>query len=110
MNTDLSYTPQNPAPAAHCLTSGTGNDAVKMNPAKVESITSWPTLKSPHGVGMFLGLANFYRRFIRGFSDLAKPPTGLLKKENLIKGFHWDSDAQKAFDYLRTAFTTAAIL
>ena len=87
-----------------------GNDGVKMDPAKVESITSWPTPKSPHDVRMFLGLANFYRRFIRGFSDLAKPLTRLLKKDNLARRFRWDSEAQKAFDYLKTAFTTAPIL
>jgi len=38
-----------------------GNDEVKMDPVKVESITSWPTPKSSHDVRMFLGLANFYR-------------------------------------------------
>ena len=87
-----------------------GNDRVKMDPTKVESITSWPTPKSPYDVRMFLGLANFYRRFIRGFNDLAKPLTRPLKKDNLMKRFHWDPEVQKAFDYLRTAFTTAPIL
>ena len=77
-----------------------GNDGVKMDPAKVESITSWLTPKSPHNVRMFLGLANFYRRFIKEFSDLAKPLTRLLKKDNLAKRFHWDREAQKAFDHL----------
>src|SRR5579859_667994 len=71
-----------------------GNDGVKMDPTKVESITSWPTLKSPHDVRIFLGLANFYRRFIKGFSDLAKPLTRLLKKDNLVKKFHWGREAQ----------------
>jgi hypothetical protein len=87
-----------------------GNDGVKMDPAKVESITSWPIPKSPHDVRMFLGLANFYRRFIRGFSGLATPLTRLLKKENLARKFHWDEKAQRAFDFLRTAFTSAPIL
>ena len=57
-----------------------------------------------------MGLANFYRRFIWRFSDLAGPLTRLLKKENLARKFHWDEKAQKAFDYLRKAFTTAPIL
>ena|SRR5579859_3116631 len=77
-----------------------GNDGVKMDPAKVESITLWPTSKSPHDVRMFLRLANFYRRFIKGFSDLAKPFTRLLKKDNLARKFYWDREAQEAFDYL----------
>ena len=55
-------------------------------------------------------MANFYRRFIWRFSDLAGPLTRLLKKENLARKFHWDERAQKAFDYLRKAFTTAPIL
>ena len=71
-----------------------GNDGVKMDPMKVESITLWPTPKSPHNVRMLLGLANFYWRFIKGFSNLAKPLT-----DNLVKMFHWDHEAQKAFDY-----------
>jgi hypothetical protein len=87
-----------------------GNNGLRMDPAKVESITSWPVPKSPHDVRMFLGLANFYRRFIRNFSDLAKPLTRLLKKENLARRFRWSEEAQGAFNHLRTAFTEAPIL
>jgi len=87
-----------------------GNNGVRMDPAKVEAVTSWPTPKSPHDIRMFLGLANFYRRFIMRFSDLAKPLTRLLKKDNLARKFHWDGAAQQAFDSLRKAFTEAPIL
>jgi hypothetical protein len=62
-------------------------DRVSMDPAKVDSVTSWPTPKSPHNVRMFLGLANFYRRFIRDFNKLATLLTQLLKKENLAGKF-----------------------
>jgi hypothetical protein len=86
-----------------------GKNGVAMDPGKVESITSWPTPKSVHDIRTFLGLANFYRRFIKDFSKLASPITRLLKKEN-NKSFQWTEDAQKAFDKLRTAFTTAPIL
>src|SRR5436309_14011105 len=71
-----------------------GNNGVRMDPVKVESVTSWPTPKSPHDVRMFLELANFYRRFIRNFSELAKPLTRLLKKDNLARKFRWDDQAQ----------------
>ena len=87
-----------------------GKDGIRMDPAKVEFITAWPTPKSPHDIRMFLGLANFYQRFIKGFGKLATPLTKLLKKENMVKRFKWDSDAQKAFDYLKTAFTTAPVI
>lgn len=83
---------------------------IKMDPAKVDSVTSWPTPKSPHDVRMFLGLANFYRRFISGFSKVAAPLMRLLKKESLARRFRWVEEAQSAFDLLRQAFTSAPIL
>jgi len=59
---------------------------------------------------MFLGLANFYRRFIRDFSKMATPLTWLLKKESLAGKFVWNGKSQQALDQLRQAFTTAPIL
>ena len=86
-----------------------GKDGIRMDPEKVKSITSWPVPKSIHDVRMFLGLANFYRRFIKGFSKVALPITKLLRKES-VSHFRWTTEAQAAFDELRTAFTTAPIL
>jgi len=57
-----------------------GLNGVKMDPAKVSTITTWPTPKSVHDIRIFLGLANFYHRFIKDFSELATPMTSLLKK------------------------------
>ena len=84
-----------------------GMEGLRMDPAKLEVITTWPIPKSVHDVRVFLGLANFYRRFIRNFSKLALPMTTLLKKNHL---FRWDREAQSTFDALKTAFTTAPIL
>src|SRR5579859_2079134 len=78
-----------------------------MDPAKVDSITSWPTPRSPHDIRVFLDLANFYRRFIKNFSKLATPITALLRKN---RKFEWTDEAQSAFDELRPAFTSAPIL
>ena len=87
-----------------------GINGVRMDPKKVESVTAWPTPRSPHDIRMFLGLANFYRRFIKDFSQLAAPLTRLLKKESMARKFSWSKEAQTAFEQLKTAFTTAPIL
>ena len=86
-----------------------GKNGVCMDPKKVDSITSWPVPKLVHDVRMFLGLANFYRRFIKGFIKITAPITKLLKKENM-QNFQWNSKTQEAFDHLRMAFTMAPIL
>src|SRR5579859_7147809 len=83
-----------------------GPQGIRMDPTKVDSIT-WPAPKSPHDIRVFLGLANFYRRFIKDFSELVTPITALLRKN---PKFEWTGEVQWAFDELHTAFTSAAIL
>ncbi len=84
-----------------------GLDGMKMDPAKVEAITSWPIPRSIHDIRGFLGLASFYHHFIDNFSRIITPLTNLLKKG---KKFHWDKSTQKAFEKLKTSFTTTPIL
>ncbi len=80
---------------------------VNMDSKKVSAITSWPVPKSVHDIQVFLGLANFYRRFVKGFSKIALPLTALLAKN---AEFIWSPSAQQAFDTLKSAFTTAPVL
>jgi RNase H-like domain found in reverse transcriptase/Reverse transcriptase (RNA-dependent DNA polymerase)/Integrase zinc binding domain/Retroviral aspartyl protease len=82
-------------------------EGISMDPAKVEAITSWATPKSVRDIQVFLGFANFYRRFIKNFSKIVSPITCLLKKN---VPFNWDSAAQSAFDALKTAFSSDPIL
>ena len=87
-----------------------GINGVRMDPTKVEAVAAWPMPRSPHDVRMFLGLANFYPRFIKDFSQLAAPLNRLLKKEHMARKFNWSREAKAAFEQLKTAFTTAPIL
>nr|AAX92958.1 retrotransposon protein, putative, Ty3-gypsy sub-class [Oryza sativa Japonica Group]ABA92829.1 retrotransposon protein, putative, Ty3-gypsy subclass [Oryza sativa Japonica Group] len=61
----------------HVISAG----GVAVDPAKVEAITEWKAPKSVTKIRSFLGLAGYYRRFIEGFSKIARPITQLLKKE-----------------------------
>lgn len=56
-----------------------GEGGIQMDEGKVTAVTEWPTPQSAKKLQRFLGFANFYRRFIKGFSLLAAPLTTLLR-------------------------------
>ena len=78
-----------------------------MDPHKVSTILDWAQPTCLRHVRSFLGFCNFYRRFIRDFSKLAKPLIGLTKKDI---PFDWTSACQSAFDSLKKMVTKAPIL
>jgi hypothetical protein len=80
---------------------------LRMDPAKVKAIADWEAPTSVKGVRGFLGFANFYRRFIQGYSDLVRPLTDLTHKD---KRFEWTVSANKAFHKLKEIFVTAPAL
>ena len=80
---------------------------VAMDPIKVKAVAEWPTPRNLKEVRGFIGFANFYRRFIKDFSKLARPLHDLTKKDT---PFVWAEAQQQAFDKLRTAFTTEPVL
>ena len=84
-----------------------GRDGIKMDQEKVKAILEWPEPKTVKGVRSFLGLANFYQRFIKDYVKVARPLHDLTKKEN---PFCWEEPQQVAFDTLKLHFTTAPIL
>ena len=80
---------------------------ISMDPGKLKGIRDWPaptTVKQTRG---FLGFGNFYRRFIRNFSNLAKPLNDLLKKD---QKFEWTDECQRTFDDLKKRFTEEPVL
>lgn len=83
---------------------------VSMDPKKIKTITNWPVPSSTHDVQVFLGFANFYRRFITNYSKIALPLSKLLRKENAGKNFEWTPQAQHSFETLRNSFTSDNIL
>jgi hypothetical protein len=82
-------------------------EGIKMDDSKVKAIREWPTPKTVRGVRSFLGLANFYCRFIEGYAQVARPLNDLTKKDT---PFAWKEAQQTAFDTLKNCFTTAPIL
>ena len=91
-------------------------DGVSMEAERVSTIADWPPPTTHRDVQVFLGFANFYRRFIWKYSQTARPLTDLLKGTPDAEGkskrrpFEFDARAQAAFNELKTAFTTAPIL
>ena len=61
-------------------------DGVSVADVKVSAVCDWPIPKTVRDVQGFLGLANFYRQFIRSFAKIAQPLTSLMKKEHV---FEW---------------------
>jgi Reverse transcriptase (RNA-dependent DNA polymerase)/RNase H-like domain found in reverse transcriptase/Integrase zinc binding domain/Integrase core domain/Retroviral aspartyl protease len=86
------------------MVSGAG---LRMTDDKVEAILDWPAPKTVTHVRSFLGLANFYRAFVRKFGHLAAPLTELTKKDN---PFSWLKPQQDAFAALKKALVTAPVL
>jgi len=68
---------------------------ISMTSTKLDEIRAWSTPEKVVDVQSFMGFANFYRRFIKGFSKIAKPLTDLTKKG--IK-WRWTPSCQDAFD------------
>ncbi|GJW54796.1 putative reverse transcriptase domain-containing protein, partial [Tanacetum coccineum] len=75
--------------------------------AKIESIKYWASPKSPMEIRQFLGLARYYRRFIEGFSKIAKPMTKLTQKN--VK-FEWGYKQETSFQLLKKKLCSAPIL
>ncbi len=84
-----------------------GQGSIHMDPAKVSAVTAWPVPDSWKQLQRFLGFANFYHRFIRGYSTVAAPLTDLTSSKI---PFSWSSATADAFQTLQNRFTSSPIL
>ena len=75
-----------------------GPNRIEIEEEKVDGVLSWPEPKNVKNVRRFLGLTNYYRRFIKNFAQVARPMNMLIRKN--VK-WQWGIEQQKAFDELK---------
>jgi hypothetical protein len=83
------------------------NGGISVDSAKVKEIVVWSIPTTVAEVRSFLGFVGYYRRFIEGFSKIAKPMTSLLEKERESK---WDDKCQDSFDQLKKRLMSPPVL
>ena len=82
-------------------------EGIKPNPHNIEKVKHWPVPKNATEVRRILGLGNYYRRFVQGYSKLVRPLTDLTRKG---ADFIWTSTCQNAFDSLKQALIGSDIM
>ena len=87
----------------HVLTA----EGVEVDPEKVKAVSEWKQPTSASEIRSFLGLAGYYRRFIEGFSKIARPMTELLRKDTK---FVWSEACERSFQELKRRLTSAPVL
>nr|GEU48226.1 reverse transcriptase domain-containing protein [Tanacetum cinerariifolium] len=83
------------------------NQGINAHPAKIESVKDWALPKTPREICQFLSLAGYYRRFIKGFSKIAKSMTKLTQKN---MKFEWGEKVKAEFQLLKQILCSALIL
>ncbi|XP_057190663.1 uncharacterized protein LOC130554808 [Triplophysa rosa] len=83
------------------------SEGIKTNPALINDVRDWNPPTSVQQLQSFLGLCNYYRRFVAKFAEIAAPLTILLKKGS---HFTWEEEQKKAFERLKRSLTAAPIL
>jgi len=84
-----------------------GQGKIEMEEDKVAGVLNWPIPKMVRDVRKFLGLANYYRQFVKDFAKLARPLNNLTRKE---EKWRWEDEQQKAFKQLKMVFMSQPLL
>jgi hypothetical protein len=84
-----------------------GKAGLAVSPDKISAVRDWPAPRNPKDVRSFLGLAGFYRRFVKDFSGIALPMTELTHEKAEWK---WGDEQQRAFAALKAALCSAPVL
>ncbi|WMV19232.1 hypothetical protein MTR67_012617 [Solanum verrucosum] len=80
---------------------------IEIDPKKADAVKSWPRPLSPSDIRSFLGLANYYRRFVEGFSLISSPLMALT--QNKVKSI-WSKAYEKSFQELKDRLASAQLL
>ncbi|CAN7105471.1 unnamed protein product [Brassica rapa subsp. narinosa] len=83
------------------------DQGISVDPEKIRAIKDWPRPRSATEVRSFLGLAGYYRKFVKGFASLAQPMTRLTGKD--VK-FTWAEECEECFSALKNMQTSAPVL
>jgi len=84
-----------------------GPNGIEMEKEKVDGVLNWPIPKNVKDIRKFLGLTNYYRRFIKDFVKVARPMNMLTRKD--VK-WQWGEEQEQAFDELKRIFTSRPVL
>jgi len=84
-----------------------GPKGVEMQREKIEGVLNWPASRNIKEVQKFLGLANYYKRFIKDFAKIAALLHMLVRKKQKWK---WEKKQEEVFEKLKVVFTTESIL
>jgi hypothetical protein len=84
-------------------------DGLKVDPIKVAVIRDWPRPKTNKELRSFLGLANYFRKFVQGYSSLVAPLIKLTTKDKLSAD-DWSEQCERAFNGVKMMLTNAPVL
>lgn len=82
-------------------------DGIRTDPAKIETVLSWPQPKNVAELRRFLGFCSYYRRFVNKFTEISEPLFRLTRKN---QPFEWNIEAEEAFQNLKQALTSQPVL